>query len=393
MGLVPDVVPAPAGDGAAYEAPLVLHDLEADLAARRCHRLGRSLGLARRFPAALQGLRAVRARAAADLTLHDGWLGRPRDGLDFLGGGGRVSPSRLETLATCPHRYFLRHVLGLEAPPEPPDPDTYLDARDRGSLLHEVFETFGNLLIERGRPAGVDDEAALLEIADGKIAELIEKRGEPAAAVLHALRRDVHGTAGVFLKSELGAAEGVVPHACEQRFGFDRPVEVQLGSFALRLRGVVDRVDLLPDGTYEVSDFKTGSTYGFPDPDGSDPVAALADGTKLQWALYAYALEDAFGWEVSYSSYRFPGEKAWGERRRYRVPERSVVADVIAGLARLARDGFFPPAAEKPCTFCDYRRVCGDTQRRRKEMQAAVASARADADHPLTAALEAWPYT
>ena len=154
-----------------------------------------------------------------------------------------------------------------------------------------------------------------------------------------------------------------MPHACEQRFGFDRPVDVQLGPFALRLRGVVDRVDRLADGTYEVSDFKTGSTYGFPDPDDADPAAALAGGAKLQWALYAYALEDAFGWRVTHSSYRFPGEKAWGERRRYRVPDRAAVAEIVAGLAQLARDGFFPPAADAPCTFCDYARVCGDTKR------------------------------
>ena len=213
----------------------------------------------------------------------------------------------------------------------------------------------------------MDDEPALIEIADGKIAELIEKRGEPAAAVLHALRRDVHATSRIFLKSETGGGEGVVPHACEQRFGFDRPVEVQLGPFALRLRGVVDRVDRLPDGTYEVSDFKTGSTYGFPDPDGSDPVAALADGTKLQWALYAYALEDAFGWEVSYSSYRFPGEKAWGERRRYRVPERSVVADVIAGLASGTRAASPPGGRETLHLLRLPAASAGDTQRRRKK--------------------------
>jgi len=283
-------------------------------------------------------------------------------------------------------------VLGLEAPPEPPDPDTYLDALERGSLLHDVFETFGTLLVQQGRPANANDEEALLEIANEAIDALIEHRGEPPAAVLHALRRDVHATARVFLKNELRMPEGVVPHACETPFGLERPVEVQLETLTLRLRGRVDRVDRLPDGTYEVTDFKTGSTYGFPDPDGSDPAAALADGTKLQWALYAYALEDAFGWTVTHSSYRFPGEKTWGERRRYRVPERPAVADIIVRLARLAQHGFFPPAADAPCAFCTFQRVCGDTKRRRDEMRASVAAARADADHPLAAALDAWPY-
>ena len=81
------------GDGAASHARLVLHELESDLAARRCPRLGRRLGLARRYPAALQGLRAARARAAADLTLYDGWLGGPQDGLDFLGGAAWCRPA------------------------------------------------------------------------------------------------------------------------------------------------------------------------------------------------------------------------------------------------------------------------------------------------------------
>ena len=392
-GLVPEgLLAAVSGDGAPAPTRVALHVAEVDLAARRCDRLGRRLGLARRYPAAYQGLRATRARAAADLTLHDGWLGTGSGagGVDLFG-GGTVSPSRLETLATCPHRYFLRYVLGIERPPEAPDAEAFVDPRERGTLLHGVFEAFGNWLIAQGRAARAEDETVLIDLADEKVSEVIRERGEPPAAVLDALRRDVRATARVFLANEVGAG-GAVPHACEQAFGFDRPVEVRLGPYTLLLRGYVDRVDRLPDDTYEVSDFKTGGTYGYPDPAEPDAAAALAGGTKLQWALYAYALEDAFGWRVSHSGYRFPSEKAWGERRRFRVPDRAVVAEVIGRLARLAEDGFFPPAAGSACTFCDYARVCGDTKRRRAEMQAAVEAARGDGAHPLAAALEAWPY-
>lgn len=391
-GLVPEGLLAQRGGAETHgaEAPLALHDAEIDLAARRCPRPERERDLAARFPAAAQGLAAAEARASADLTPHDGWLGQGAAGLDFLGRPGPISPSRLETLAACPRRYFFQHVLGLKPPPEAPDPDVFLEPRERGLLLHEVFEAFGRRLLEHGRPARPEDEPDLLALTEEALEARLEVRGEPEAAVLEALRRDLRATARIFLQSEI--ATGATPHACEHRFGFEEPAEVRLGALTLRLRGIVDRIDRRPDGALEVVDFKTGSAWGFPEMDPARPAAALEDGKRLQWALYAFALEDAHGWRITHSGYAFPGEREWGKRRRYRLPQRDEVAEVIHRLDTLARQAFFPPAPGPACAFCDFARACGDTERLEREMKARLKEARENPEHPLAEALEAWSY-
>ena len=50
-----------------------------------------------------------------------------------------LSASRLEDLGTCPLRYLYRTVLRLRPPDDPEfDPDRWLNALERGSLLHAV---------------------------------------------------------------------------------------------------------------------------------------------------------------------------------------------------------------------------------------------------------------
>ena len=179
------------------------------------------------------------------------------------------------------------------------------------------------------------------------------------------------------------------------------PVPVTLApGVVLPLRGVIDRVDRLPDSddgriAFEIGDFKTGGTYSYPD-EHEDP---LAHG-KLQWALYAYALEDVSAgfpdgpYRVTRAGYRFPTPKAWGERRVWEVPERAVVAAALAPVIGLAAAGFFPPSAKggNACGFCDHTRSCGEITRRDAEVKASLSAARADAAHPLVPVLAAWTY-
>ena len=50
-----------------------------------------------------------------------------------------MSATSLEEYATCPFRFFMHHVLGLEPVDEPEEP-LELSPLDRGRLYHAVLE-------------------------------------------------------------------------------------------------------------------------------------------------------------------------------------------------------------------------------------------------------------
>jgi ATP-dependent helicase/DNAse subunit B len=70
-----------------------------------------------------------------------------------------------------------------------------------------------------------------------------------------------------------------------EALGQREPVTIDLGDgLRFKLRGRIDRLDKLADGTYEAVDYKTGGAFL---PGGLD--ATFAGGRQLQHALYALA--------------------------------------------------------------------------------------------------------
>jgi len=81
-----------------------------------------------------------------------------------------------------------------------------------------------------------------------------------------------------------------VPSFFEIPFGLQDhpPLVVDGEDVCLRMRGLIDRVDLTTDARVRVIDYKTGGPSGF-------TKRAVADGKKLQLPLYALAARDALG--------------------------------------------------------------------------------------------------
>ncbi len=364
---------------------IALDETEVDLAFRGfAERRGTLTG---RFPVAFRGAIADEQRRGPRWTGFDGWLGGPVPGLDPLAAGAVVSPSRLEDLATCPYRYFVKHILKCEAPPETLDESQLLNAAERGTLLHGVFEQFSRRLRDRGERPSRDHEHELVELTESLVDDALAQRGEPPAPAREALRRAMVDVARLFLYDEVRHAESAEPVAFEHSFGFDVPVALALAEdVVVPLRGYVDRVDRYPDGSYEIADFKTGSSYGFADP-GTDASKVIAGGKKLQWALYAYAVRQTEGWNVTRAGYRFVSSREMAERRTYPLPSERTLANVLREVVAPARGGFFPQAPDPAgaCRYCEVRRACGDVRRRKEEVAAAAASVAYDlnAEPPL----------
>ncbi|TMC14655.1 MAG: hypothetical protein E6J29_02470, partial [Chloroflexi bacterium] len=105
-----------------------------------------------------RGLESTAARASREFTEFDGNLAAVAPGLDKLAGGlsrlHPISPSGVETWASCPFRYFLGRVLEVEPTERPEDDESWaISAIDRGSLIHAILEEFFRELQAAGRPA------------------------------------------------------------------------------------------------------------------------------------------------------------------------------------------------------------------------------------------------
>jgi RecB family exonuclease len=310
-------------------------------------------------PDLARGLAALEAREGPELTVHFGLLPETAGRFDPVSAGRPISASSLEALATCPLRWFYRYGLGLHPPEDVEyDPEVWLDARDRGSLLHKVFERFVREF--RDRQGDVADPAAARRLDEITHEEMARRRAEvppPGEAVLQAEEREILELAHRYLALEREQATKTpgVWLDVEYEFG-SAPKAVAMplpDGRRIPLHGKIDRVDRLADGSLRIIDYKTGSARRYV-PSKQD--APLKGGRVLQAALYAHAAAELLGSAVQLSEYWFP---ASDRRVPYGPADLSSAPKVIASLLEHPRTGTFVPTVEKgDCAFCDYAPIC-----------------------------------
>lgn len=221
------------------------------------------------------------------------------------------SPSRLESYAACPYRFYADYLLKLE-----PLDDLALasDAVRRGSLLHFVLATIHAQLIEHA--AELDgDEAWQAELA-ARFGRALDARVQaiPLVGLERSLReierRQIAAWATDYARQEAAYRqrwadfdEPLRPAHFEVRFGpevrsdeltatpsasMPVPFEFDLGDEKIRIVGQIDRVDVGRVGEVRVLniiDYKSGRQVQLKD-------AHLEAGRQLQLPLYALAAEE-----------------------------------------------------------------------------------------------------
>jgi ATP-dependent helicase/nuclease subunit B len=305
------------------------------------------------------GLNAQELRANDTLNAHNGLVDArpqfdPRRTPDV-----RLSASRLETLAACPLQYFYDYVLGFEEPADVRfEPDQWLDARQRGSIFHDVYER----LLAAAKQGAIDPaDAAFVELAESILTTAIRRTARQVPVPSRALQeREV-----VALRADLDVFIDMVradkPRwlGTEWKFGFDDdvrpPAQLQLRDATVLLRGAVDRIDELDSGGLRIVDYKTGGTYAFGEASG-----IYDGGRRLQHALYTHAVEQHLERNVDNTEYHLPTLKGEGSRFPYSRDQLDKWPQVLDDLFDMIGSGFFPapPDQEPPCTFCEFRRVC-----------------------------------
>ena len=309
------------------------------------------------------GIDLVRGRERPVLTRFDGCLTglrvpSPTDGRTTS------SATRLETWVRCPHAYFMREVLGIQAIEDPADLDG-IDPRERGSLAHRVLERLVDETLQ-ANDVPTPDEAwspahhqRLDRLCDDEFT-LAEQRGLTGRPILwqpesERLRRMLHE----FLRRDDGdrPTHRGVPFATEWAFGragTDPYLHPLPDGRRLALAGNVDRVDRIGDHGVVVTDYKTGLRSPFED---ITPETPDGGGEHLQLGIYGLAVGTAFNAAAIISRYWFFGHR--DEPIGYTLtPEiRARFDKVLTVIADGIEQGIFParpPETEfgRGCPYC-----------------------------------------
>ena len=157
------------------------------------------------------------------------------------------SVTEIETLRRDPYAHYARRILRLEPLP---DPRAEPDARERGTLIHEIVEAF----VKGGDPAAPDAGTRL--IALGRT--MFGRARLPDH--IHALWwSHFEGMVPGYLAWERERAADVVDRIAERGGGVE-VLAASDGAPAIRLKARADRIDVMNDGTVELIDYKTGTT-------------------------------------------------------------------------------------------------------------------------------------
>ncbi|MFJ8587075.1 RecB family exonuclease [Streptomyces sp. NPDC093595] len=247
-----------------------------------------------------------------------------------------LSPSRASDFMQCPLLYRFRVIDKL---PEKPS-----EAATRGTLVHAVLERlFDAPAAERTAPrarAMVPGQWERLLQARPELGELFEGDAE-----------------GERLTRWLAEAEQLV----ERWFTLEDPtrlqpaerelfVETELES-GLRLRGVIDRVDVAPTGEVRIVDYKTGKA----------PRPEYSEGALFQMTFYALVVWRLKGVVPRRLQLVYLGS---GDVMTYdpveadllRV-ERKLLA-LWDAISRATETGDWRPRPTKLCGWCDHQSFC-----------------------------------
>ncbi len=251
-------------------------------------------------------------------------LGRAQAGAPSLqrflprrGDGLLLSASDIETYRSCPLRYKFGRVLRIP---------TQITRHQRfGIAVHQVLERY------HAQGGGTLEQ----------LLSLLEESWRRAGFGLHEDDRDLHEKATAALRRyhERLAQQRSQPVWFERAFSFS------LGRH--HVRGRVDRVDRLPDGGYELIDYKTGR-----------PKSEQQLQQDIQLSLYAIAAKESWQLEAASQAYyyllddvKMPLPSGGGESEWVRQTAIEIAEAIL-------QERFEPTPSPTACGMCDFRIVC-----------------------------------
>ena len=302
-----------------------------------------------------------------------------------------LTATSLTTYMQCKYKYFLKHVLRIrELREEEFDALGWLSALETGNVYHNIFEKFTLDTIKNPNILYDIDTASehIQKIACSEIAAFEEEL--PTSSVYHSERQreEILRNVVKFVEYEFSESDNRKARYAEYEFGKEEPVFVDVGDgHVVKVKGKVDRIDEMNDGTVEIIDYKTGSTWTFKDLKSPEEVGI--NEANAQLALYYLALRELgdIGLSDDSSKNLVANDNFVDVEKINKMSYRFVTAkgnyDIISmpvtyesedkyrrsflKVCKEIENGVFPPergnstedaSLAVDCKFCNYNEVC-----------------------------------
>ena len=232
----------------------------------------------------------------------------------------RLSYSSISTYERCPAQFRFQYEDRLPTAPSP--------ALSFGSSLHEALHRFHDRPVPVAPPV-----EELLEILDDVwVSEGFRTPEEETPYREHGRQvlRQYHLD---------NAADYRIPAALEHYFSIDVD--------GVTVSGVIDRMDRLPGGGYEIIDYKTSRRL--------PPKRVIEE--DLQLSIYALAAREVWGIEPERLTlyYLLPGQRMTTTRSPARLDE---LRGKVASVAERIEAGRFEARENRLCDWCDFQARC-----------------------------------
>jgi putative RecB family exonuclease len=232
----------------------------------------------------------------------------------------RLSYSSINTYETCPQKFKFQYEDRLPTSPSP--------ALAFGDSLHQALHRF------HSRPVPVAPSLEELQ----EMLESVWVRDGFTDASEERMYLD-HGRQVLAQYHRENASAYRIPAALEFRF----TIEVE----GVQLAGVIDRMDRIPGGGYEIIDYKTNRRL--PPQDRID--------RDLQLSIYALAAKEVWGIEPERLTlyYLLPGQRMSTTRTAADADE---LRRRIGTVAERVGAGMFEPRENPLCDWCEFQELC-----------------------------------
>jgi len=293
-------------------------------------------------------------------------------------GARPYSVSALQKFTTCPFQFVLSAIYRF-APNDPPEPLQRLDPLMRGSLFHEVqARVLRALHADKHLPLTHDGVPHALQALAAALHATASAYKERLAPAIERVWRDEIAAIGRDLRvwiRKLPESAPWTPEYFEYSFGLvDEGRDERSQREPVRiddrfiLRGSVDVIET-KQGSPElrITDHKTGRNR-------TTPRTVIGGGGTLQPVIYGLAIEKILGRPVREG--RLFYATTAGGFAEHPVPlsdaNRRAGLEALEIIDRAIELGFLPAApADRACTWCDFRSICGPDEPRHIARKAA----------------------
>lgn len=257
---------------------------------------------------------------------------RPPIHIDYL------SYSQIETFRTCPLHYKLSYIYKVSVPPSA--------SLSFGKSIHETLREFYTRVKAGEKPSEI------------LILKILEENWQREGFTSKSHEKKFFEKAKIYLSGFLKEAfdPNVIPALLEQKFTL--PLPAKGGERPLKIGGVMDRVDVISDGSLEIIDYKTGATI---------PSQREVD-NNLQLTFYALAAttipEEYFNKkpeQVKLSLYFLDTQDKFTTKRTKEQLKAAI--EEIYRVRREIEESDFRCSGNILCEKCEYSLFCrGDIQ-------------------------------